>query len=298
MSSSRTTVMAPATGLRLACDLAGGLFLLAVVVNTTLLATFRSVWIDVPLAIMQALLLLGCQEVKHLAAHRSFLSHRGLNDLAGHACASLIGENFTAFRYFHFKHHLATCNDDDPEGSLYALSWRTRWIWALAPLEVFWVAFHLNRVGGGLVPADRRAAHRLSTVSWLLCATALALACWLAPHAFFWAYAVPLCISGWIDFPLTQAEHYGTAVAPAGTRRAAGELAHDVTLPFGLGWVMLHRSLHRMHHRQPSAAWIAAPDRLREDPSAVPVAYADFARRWLREGPRLWLPPSGEKADS
>lgn len=279
----------PATGLRRTCDLAGGLFLLAVVVNTTLLATVHSVWINVPLAITQALLLLGCQEVKHLAAHRSFLNHRVLNDLAGNACASLIGENFTAFRYFHFKHHLATCNDDDPEGRLYALSWRTRWIWALAPLEVFWVALHLNRVGRGLVPAGRRAAHRLSTVAWLLFASAIALAAWLAPHAFLWAYAIPLCISGWIDFPLTQAEHYGTAVAPAGTRRSAGEMAHDVVLPFGLGWIMLHRSLHRVHHRQPNAAWIDAPDRLRDDASAAPVGYADFARRWLREGPRQWL---------
>jgi fatty acid desaturase len=283
-------MMAPAIDLRRTRDLAGGVFLLAVVINTALLATIHRVWIDLPLAIVQALLLLGCQEVKHLAAHRSFLSLRFLNDLAGTFSASMIGENFTAFRYFHFKHHLATCNDDDPEGRLYALSWHTRWIWLMAPLEVFWVAFHLNRVGRGLVPADRRAAHRLSTAAWLLCTSALALAGCLAPHAFMWAYAIPLGISAWIDFPLTQAEHYGVAVAPAGTRRGVNEVALDVVLPFGLGWLMLHRPLHRLHHRQPNAGWIGAPGRLREDAFAAPIAYGDFARRWLREGPRLWLP--------
>lgn len=77
-----------------------------------------------------------------------------------------------------------------------------------------------------------------------------------------------------------------------GTRRRSETLSNDLVLPFGPGWPMLHRSLYRVHHRQPNAAWIAAPRRLRDDPSATPVAYAAFAR-WLRRGPRLWTSDVG-----
>jgi fatty acid desaturase len=273
---------------RRTCDVASGIFLLVAATNTALLATTQSVAICVPLAFVQALLLLGCQEAKHLAAHRTFFGNRLLNDWAGIACASLIGENFVAFRHFHFKHHLTTCNEDDPEGHLYALSWQTRWIWLLAPLEIYWVAFHINRIGGSLVLQGRQAAHRLSKAAWLLCIGTLAMACWLAPHAFAWAYAIPLAISAWIDLPLTQAEHFGVPVAPSQTRRGAQELANDIQLPLGLGWAMLHRSLHCVHHRRPNGEWIDAPRQLREHASAAPVAYASFARRWLRDGPRLW----------
>ena len=48
--------------------------------------------------------------------------------------------------------------------------------------------------------------------AWALCALCVALA---AAAAAFWpgdfplAYALPLALCAWIDFPLAQAEHYG-----------------------------------------------------------------------------------------
>ncbi|MEX3816298.1 fatty acid desaturase [Paraburkholderia sp. BR13439] len=272
-------------------DLAGALFLLAVVANTALIVHTAQPWLRALLALPQALLIGGCQEAKHLSVHGSFLSNRRANDIVGTVCAALFGVNFVAYRYFHLQHHRATCSDADPEGRLYALSWRTRWVWLLAPLELPWVAFHINRTAWSMVPAARRSARRQALAGMLGVAALLACCTWLAPRAVLWAYAIPLALHAWLDFVLTQAEHYGVAVASSNPRDP-GAVTHDIALPFGLGWLNLHRSLHRVHHRHPGLPWYSAPTRLRNDPSAAPISLTRFIRYWMKAGPRLWLTKS------
>ncbi|MGF6851257.1 fatty acid desaturase family protein [Paraburkholderia sp. CI3] len=284
-------------------DLPSGLFLLGVAANTALIACTAHEWLRALLALPQALLLAGCQEAKHLCVHGSFLTRRRANDLVGTVCAALFGVNFVAYRYFHFQHHRFTCTEADPEGRLYALSWRTRWVWLLAPVEVPWVAFHINRTAWSLVPAVRRPARRAALGGMLAIASLLGLCAWRAPQAVLWAYAIPLALHSWFDFLLTQAEHHGVAVLPSSCRRDPGAVTHDVVLPFGLGWLNLHRSLHRVHHRYPSLRWFEAPARLRDDPTASPISYGTFVRDWLAAGPRLWCPgdaasPRTEHADT
>ena len=275
-------------------DLPSLLFLAIVAFNTIVLATTPHLWLRVLLCLPQALLLAGCQEAKHMAVHGTFLSNRRANDTVGLFCAALFGVNFTAYRYFHLQHHRASCTQADPEGRLYALSWRTRWIWALAPLELPWIAWHQNRVGWPMVPRSRRRECNVA-LGWMLGFFALvAIGAWRAPQAVLWAYALPAALLAWFDFVLTQAEHYGVPVARAATRREPGDITHDIVLPFGLGWLMLHRSLHRVHHRYPASRWHDAPRRLRDDPTAAPLTYSAFVRHWLAAGPRLWLPNSPE----
>ena len=268
-------------------DIAAALFALTLAINTTLLATVDALWALVPLAAIQSLLLLGCQEAKHLAAHRTLFGHARVNDLAGTLAAALIGENFIAFRYFHVQHHRRACSDDDPEGRLYALSWRTRWIWLLAPLEVFWVAWHLGRVGRTLVPGRHRDAWHAAHCATIATAAALCALAATHPHAVLWCYAIPLVCAAWLDFPLTQAEHYGSRIVGAEASHGRDAHANDVVLPV-LGWLLLQRSLHRVHHRAPAAPWHTALRRLHADPSARPITYAAFVRRWLAHGPRKW----------
>lgn len=271
-------------------DLSSLLFLLALAANTACIATTGSVALRLVLLLPQALLLLGCQEAKHLAVHGRFLSDRRLNDAVGTVCAALFGMNFEAFRHFHLRHHRAVCTEHDPEGALYAMSWRTRAIWLLAPFELPWVAYHLQRLAWPMVPPGRRPALVSGAAVQLAMAGLVAALAWRHPLAVLWALALPLALACWIDFPLTQGEHYGVAVLPASHRRDAGELANDIVLPLGLGWLTLHRSLHRVHHRQPGRPWVEAPRSLRAGP--VPMSYAGFVRRWWAGGPRLWPPAS------
>ncbi len=271
-------------------DLPSLAFLAAVVVNTTLLAATPHTWLRALLVLPQALLLLGVQEAKHLCMHRSFLSSRRLNDAVGIFFAALFCVNFVGNRHFHFQHHRDTCNATDPEGQLYGLSWNTRWIWLLAPIELPWVAWHINRIGTAAVPPGERGRWRATFAAMFAIAAAIAGAAWYAPQAVLWAYLIPLALFTWLDFPLTQAEHYDATVLASTTRRDAATLTLDIVLPLGLGWVTLHRGLHRAHHRHPGLHWSGAARRLREDATAAPISYAVFVRRWLAGGPRLWRP--------
>ena len=272
----------------LLADVPSILFLLGVVANTALIAGIAHPGLQVLLAILQALLLMGCQEAKHQAVHRNFLGNRRANDLVGTLCAALVGVNFIAYRHYHFRHHQAPCTDDDPEGSLYAMSWRTRWIWLLAPLEVPWVAFHLNRTAWPMVPTRQHTARAAAAACMLVFWVLLGLLAWHFSQVVLWAYFIPLMLFSWIDFLQTQAEHYGASGLPPGHRHDPSEVTNDLVLPAGLGWLTLHGSLHRVHHRHPGLRWFEAPSRLRQDASAAPVSFAAFARRWLREGPRRW----------
>jgi fatty acid desaturase len=269
-------------------DMPSVLFLLGVVANTALIVGMEHTGSRVLLALVQALLLKGCQEAKHQCVHRTFLRSRRANDMVGTLCAALVGVNFVAYRYFHFQHHRAPCTDDDPEGRLYALSWRTRWIWLLAPLEVPWVAFHINRVAWPMVPVRHHKWRAAAAACGLAFGALLGLLAWRFPQEVLWAYAVPLLLFSWADFPLTQSEHYGAEVLPAACHHDPGAMTNDVVLPAGLGWLTLHGSLHRVHHRQPYSPWHEAPTRLRADASAAPIPYALFVRRWMAEGPRRW----------
>jgi len=273
-------------------DLPSVLFLCAVATHTTLIAyaTARAPMLAVLLSIPQALLLVGCQETKHLCVHRTFLSNRYFNDSVGIACAALFGLNFVCNRYFHYQHHRATCTDADPEGRLYQLSWRTRWIWLLAPVEVPWVAFHINRIGWRFVPRARHRARSVAFCTMAAFAAAVVAATLCAPMTVVCAYLLPLALCSWLDFILTQAEHYEAPItchAPERPRNA-GALTLDVVLPLGLGWLTLHRSLHRVHHLEPGLPWYFASRRMRTDATASPVRYHTFVRRWLAEGPRHW----------
>ncbi|WP_232556758.1 fatty acid desaturase family protein [Ralstonia solanacearum] len=280
-------------------DVPSVLFLAGVVANTSLIAWVDTPWLLVLLTLPQALLLGGCQEAKHVCVHGTFLRHRGLNDAVGTVCAALFGVNFVAYRALHYQHHRATCTEADPEGGLYELSWRTRWIWLLAPIELPWVAFHINRIGWPMVPPGQR-RRRAAALAWMVMfAVLVGIAARHAPQTVLFGYAVPLALFSWFDFVLTQAEHYQIDIVPAAPEAAArppGPLTLDIVLPLGLGWLTLHRPLHRVHHCHPGLRWYEAPRRLRADPTATPMPYAAFVRRWLAAGPRLWLRADGSPA--
>ncbi|HTH75450.1 MAG TPA: fatty acid desaturase [Trinickia sp.] len=283
---------------RWSADLPSALFLAAAAANTVLIWRTASFWLLVALTTLQALLLVGCQEAKHLSVHGTFFGNRYLNDAIGIVCAALFGVNFVAYRYFHFAHHRATCTQADPEGRLYSLSWPTRWIWLLAPVELPWVAWHIGRTAWPMVPANKRLQRHLA-LGWMAIFGLLIVAgLRIAPGAVACAYLIPLAMFSWIDFILTQAEHYGVAIVSVSHNRDPRSISHDIVLPFGLGWVTLHRALHRVHHGNPSLRWFKAPGALKADATATPLAYGMFARRWFASGPRLWRTAAGQRANA
>lgn len=285
-------------GNRWYAELPSAAFILAVATNTVLICRTTAVWPLVVLIVLQAILMVGCQEAKHLCVHGTFFRNRRLNDAIGIACAALFGVNFLAYRYFHFAHHRATCTEADPEGRLYSLSWRTRWIWLLAPVELPWVAWHIGRTAWPMVPANKRWQRRLALV-WMVAFGLLIVAGALAaPVALACAYVIPLALFSWFDFILTQAEHYGVAVAPVSDGRDPHTVSHDIVLPLGLGWLTLHRALHGVHHGNPALRWFEAPRALKQSTTATPLSYGGFARRWFANGPRLWITAQGRQADA
>lgn len=262
-------------------------FLVAVASNTALLLLASHTGWRIPLAIIQAIFWMGCQEAKHQCVHRTFLTPRWANDLVGFFCAALSGVNFFAYRHFHFAHHRHTCTAQDPEGHLYALSWPTRWIWLLAPLEIAWVAFHLNRRGQACTPPSYRTSHHLGLLGLTLFILGMAVFAFCFPTEFLWAFFIPMVLASWADFVLTQAEHYGVAITSPSVRRNPDHITYNIVLPWLLSWMTLHRSLHRVHHRHPGLRWFQARRQLREE-SAPSMSYGAFARHWLSRGPRLW----------
>lgn len=285
---SRTLGPSAAMRTRAPTDLPSLAFLGVLGMNTCAIGLAHGAWPCALLALPQALLLGGCQEAKHQCVHRAFVRHAGLNDLLGTVLAALFGLNFTVYRFFHLQHHRHTCDLGDPEGALYRLSWRSRVIWLLAPLELPWVAWHIHRTGWAMVPPARRGRRTMDAVWGLAFAALMLLALREAPQFVLWAYAVPAALYAWLDFPLTQAEHYGAPVLSCERRRDPADVSFDIVLPLGLGWLHLHRALHRVHHRDPTTRWYEAPARLRADPTATPVGFTAFVRRWWAEGPRLW----------
>jgi fatty acid desaturase len=262
-------------------------FLITIAANVTLILHVSHTYWRIPLAVIQAFLLMGCQEAKHLCVHRTFLTPRWANDLVGFFCAALSGVNFFAYRHFHFAHHRHTCTARDPEGHLYALSWRTRWIWLLAPLEIAWVACHLNRQGRVCTPLSYRKSYHLGLLGLTMFIIGMAVLAFCFPTDFLWAFFIPMVLASWIDFLLTQAEHYGVAITDPTVHRNPDHITYNVVLPWLLSWMTLHRSLHRIHHRHPGMRWFHARHYLREE-TAHTLSYGAFAQQWLSDGPRLW----------
>ncbi|WP_309477073.1 fatty acid desaturase family protein [Trinickia acidisoli] len=273
------------------------LFLIGVLINTLLISVTGNFWLTAPLTLLQAILLIGCQEAKHMCVHGTFIGNRYVNDAIGVACAALFGANFIVYRYFHLAHHRATCNEADPEGRLYAHSWRTRWLWLVAPIEVAWVSWYIGRIGWSTVPRNKRALRTAALIWMAAFATLVAVGLHYAPRAVIFAYLIPFALFSWFDFLLTQAEHYGVAIVPASSRREQGAITLDIALPPVLGWLTLHRSLHRVHHGDPAVRWFEAPYRLKADPTSAPITYATFMRLWLAGGPRLWRTAQGTCAN-
>ena len=232
------------------------LLIAAVVVNTTLIASTHGLMPLIALALVQMLLLMGCQEAKHLCVHGTFLTNKRANDAVGTLCGALSGVNFWAFRHFHLVHHRTACTHDDPEGEMYGKSWRTRWIWLLAPIEQPWVAFHINRAGWRLTPPAFRRSRNLGMLFVVGFALLLAALAFKFPRTVMWAYAIPFVTLTYFDFLLTQAEHYAVEVVPSSApRRSQIGIGGNVVLPAWLAWPMLNRGLHGLHHVYPGQRW-------------------------------------------
>lgn len=269
-------------------DFSSALFLLVLAANTALIVTVQYPLLRAALVLPQALLLIGCQEAKHLCSHGNFIRPRVLNDAVGIFCGALFWVNFFTFRYFHLEHHRNPCNHNDPEAKLYKLSPATRWVWLLSPLELPWNSFHISRVGAAYVPASSRLRWMLTNFFVAMVVTALAIAAWKAPQAVLWAYLIPLALFGLIDFPLTQSEHYGVVIASADGKRDMNEIANDVVLPRAISWMTLYRGLHNVHHNYPALHWSAVPGRLQWPVNSRAISYWQFVRLWFAKGPRLW----------
>ena len=249
-------------------------------------------WLAVaPLIVLQAILMIGAQEAKHQCVHRQFLVGTRLNDAVGVFTAAIFGVNFVGYRCFHLEHHRKTCQADDPEGLLYQQTWRTRLISLFGAVEQLWVAVSINIFSRGYTPPHALWRWRWNNAFLAVFVAALALGIHEVPRQIVCAYLLPYCIFAWLDFWLTQAEHYGVPISAQGSRRAPCDITTDLYLPTPLSWLILHRSLHRIHHDAPATRWFHAHAQSRALAELKPGGVTDlptFYATWMRLGPRLW----------
>jgi fatty acid desaturase len=272
------------------------LFMALCVLNTAAIAWLATheafVWLAVaPLIVLQAILMIGVQEIKHQGVHRQFLVGTRLNDAVGVFAAGIFAANFVGYRYFHLEHHRKTCQADDPEGLMYEQTWPTRWISLLGAAEQFWVAISTNRISRRYLPPNAVWRWRWNNALIVVFAGALAFGLYEVPRLVVCVYLLPYCLFAWMDFWLTQAEHYGVRISAQGPRRAPCEITTDVRLPKALSWLILHRSLHRTHHHAPATRWFHAYAQSRVLAKNKPGGMTDlptFVATWMRLGPRLW----------
>lgn len=247
-------------------------------------------WLAVaPLIVLQTILMIGVQEAKHQCVHRQFLVGTRLNDAVGVFTAAIFGVNFVGYRCFHLEHHRKTCQADDPEGLLYQQTWRTRLISLFGAVEQLWVAVSINIFSRRYTPPH--SLWRWNNAFLAVFVAALALGIHEVPRQIVCAYLLPYCIFAWLDFWLTQAEHYGVPISAQGSRRAPADITTDLYLPRPLSWLILHRSLHRIHHHAPATRWFHAHAQSMVLAKSMPGGVTDlptFFATWMRLGPRLW----------
>ncbi|WP_260958563.1 fatty acid desaturase family protein [Pseudomonas citri] len=272
------------------------LFVALCILNTALIAwlsgqdTFG--WqVLAPLILLQAILMIGVQEIKHQGVHRQFLVGTRLNDAVGMVAAAIFAANFVGYRHFHLEHHRKTCQADDPEGLMYEKSWRTRLICLLGPVEQLWISFSSNRIARPYLPPHAMWQWRFCNVLIVVFIVALAASLYAAPRQVIYSYLLPYCMFAWLDFWLTQAEHYGVPISAQGARRDPATITTDLYLPRPISWLILHRSLHRTHHAAPATRWFQAHARsvaLEQHKPGGATDLPTFVATWMRLGPRLW----------
>ncbi|MCP5018795.1 MAG: fatty acid desaturase [Ketobacter sp.] len=279
------------------------LYLTAFVLNTAVLvvgggvfgwdAGWRIAWL-LPSVVIQGFFFMGVLELMHQSVHYNFVTHRGVNEAIGSVAAALIGINLVAYRFFHLEHHRHTCDEDDPEGILYAQSPATRWMALGSPIEHTYVALQINHLARRYVPQRKQFEWRRARVVLALTLSLLGVAAYLAPVQFLVAYLLPLCVFAWMDFFFSQAEHYGADIRPRGASVDVRAVSWDVVIPAPLSYLMLNRNLHTVHHVWPRTRWFETPQRvalIREAGDGGVITFTGFMRKWLQGGPRLWRKP-------
>jgi fatty acid desaturase len=275
------------------------LFMALCILNTTAIAWLAAHeglgWLVVvplvPLIVLQAILMIGVQEIKHQGVHRQFLVGTRLNDAVGVFAAAIFAANFVGYRYFHLEHHRKTCQADDPEGLMYEQTWRTHLISLLGAAEQLWVTVTTNIISRRYTPPRAVWRWRWNNALIVVFVALLALGIHEVPRQVVCAYLLPYCLFAWMDFWLTQAEHYGVPISAQGSRRAPADITTDLYLPRPLSWLILNRSLHRIHHHAPATRWFHAYAQSEVLAESKPGGVTDlptFFATWMRLGPRLW----------
>lgn len=248
--------------------------------------------------------------VIHEAFHGSLHPDRRINDRLGRALCVLFGAAFAFLRYGHLIHHRFNRGLGD-QTELYDPA-VTRPVWAhvyyfvrltigLYAVEVIGNvlafvpkrllrpvvrAIFLNndpRAGKSgdqavrvLVDSDLLSEIRIDSV---LAMMAMAVAFWMWGEAWGWLLGAILLRGFFISF-MDNAFHYGTALNDP---KAAYNLK---PLP-GLGVLILHFNLHRVHHADPNVPWYRLPAAFESDDGGFDGGYVRTAvRQWSGPVPR------------
>lgn len=268
------------------------LYLTLFVVNTLIILNNPWPITNILFVVLQGFFFVGLLEMTHQCVHHAFIvSSRKINEAVGLIAAALIGINMVTYRFFHLEHHRHTCDTADPEGHLYAGSPTGRWFIGGAPIAHLYVAVGINGLAGRYVPQAKRAQWWRARMVVFAVMSALVVWAVLSPLSFLQAYLLPLCLFAWFDFFFSQAEHYGASIRSSEESCNVAGVSYDIQVNRWLSHLMLNRNLHRVHHVWPRTRWYESPVRLQELDSLQPgrvMSFGHFAKRWWREGPRLW----------
>jgi fatty acid desaturase len=236
----------------------------ALLVGLAVAAVGRPWWVQLPIWLVMAWLLLGNGAVVHECTHRHLFVGRAANRWVGALAGLTLLLPFGVYSRYHLAHHRYTVAIEDPEGP--PLQFRHRLEYPL--LMVGGIVFLFRLLGYGAQTAAGHPPPWLQTrrqrvdalIDSLLCVAALGaivVSGLMSFNTLLVVWLVPWLITVTVLVPLVLAtEHYG---AETGTV-VAGDNTRTVMTNRLVRWVYWNNNFHTAHHEQPTVIHQALPE--------------------------------------
>lgn len=278
-----------------------------IIADVTWLTCFAGVWAllivlwntlwAVLLVPLFSLALAGMAEVVHQGVHGNLCGRTRLgNHALGAFASALFGIDFKSYRGFHFKHHRIVNTPEDPERAFYAcpgyVSDARRWCELSAWKKLAALPGVIGSFSNTILTTLRSPSPLVHVLRWGIPLSIAAigyfqgLGSWRAlALEVVVAWYLPLGLFLFIDFFLTQSEHYGSESRTAERVTLAEQygISWNLQLPAPVEFLVMGRNLHAEHHEYPGTHWSIA----RDQRTGRTLALGAYLRAWWTNGPRV-----------
>lgn len=240
-------------------------------------------------SVLEGFCLIGFVEAFHQACHNNLLGRGRTNVIVGSLIGAMLGTSYPAYRRFHLLHHAFTNVDTDPEVDFFQKRSGRIATLLTVPLKVAGYSNVVNSAKYLARPRDLRLHKLCLGLTW---AIRLLLVAFLVsdPRGFAFSVAIPFVVFTYLEFFITQSQHYESPVlraAPRGMEHYA--VSVNIAMPRFLAFLCLNTNMHATHHVGPARKWYTAYlDVAKDGKEKDIVAFSAFLRRWWKGGSKVW----------